>query len=247
MITLIRPDDPRLGEAPGEAFLLAYIQGLAKTAGPGLRREFWLVLAGDGAPAGALCRTESGLWATIGGCAGPEETAAFLAALGDLPGTVDGRLAPLLPGFREPFPVLEYRGPLPEEVPLAIPSAMGLAECNVAAGAVSPSAREELYAELHLRIRRGAAQIFLIADESGKPAAGASALLGESGGIIGHLACRPDRQGQGYGSAALSASVRGILERGKTPFLACREELVPFYTARGFSSVGEIWERNINR
>ena len=42
MISLVEPGDTRLGMAPGEPLLLAMVQGLAKTAGPGLRREVWL-------------------------------------------------------------------------------------------------------------------------------------------------------------------------------------------------------------
>ena len=37
MIALIDANDPRLAAAPGEPYVLAAIQGLAKTAGPGLR------------------------------------------------------------------------------------------------------------------------------------------------------------------------------------------------------------------
>ena len=43
------------------------------------------------------------------------------------------------------------------------------------------------------------------------------------------------------GTAALGAAVRGCLEAGREPVLACREELAPFYRARGFAEMGEIW------
>lgn len=233
MIALIEPGDPRLAAAPGEPLVLAAIQALARTAGPGLRRELWLALDEADRPAGAVCRTESGLWATAAEEAAAE-VALFFSALGELPGTVDSRLAPLLPGPWERFPALEYRGSLPEEVPLCAPSAMGLADCCAAAGAIPPEDRDALYAELHLRLRRGAAQLFLVPDEEGKPAAGCAALLGEESAVIGYLACKEKKQGRGYGSAALSAAVRAVLERGKRPLLACREELIPFYSERGF-------------
>ena len=242
MIALADPADPRLKTAPGEPLLRAVIQGLARTVGPGLRREVWLALDDEGRPAGAVCRTEGGLWATAAEAAAAE-TAGFLAALGGLPGTVDGGLSPLLPGLWERSSVLEYQGTTPEETPLCIPSAMALADCNAAAGAISPWDRDALYAELHLRIRRGAAQVVLIPDEAGAPAAGAATLLGEEAGVIGCLACRREKQGRGYGSAALAAAVRCLLERGKRPLLACREELLPFYTVRGFVPIGEVWER----
>lgn len=242
MIALADPADPRLKTAPGEPLLRAVIQGLAKTVGPGLRREVWLALDGEGRPAGAVCRTEGGLWATAAEAAAAE-TAGFLAALGDLPGTVDGGLSPLLPGPWERRPVLEYRGAQPEEPVLCVPSAMTLADCCAAAGAIPPEDRDPLYAELHLRIRRGAAQVVLVPDETGVPAAGAATLLGEEAGVIGCLACRREKQGRGYGSAALAAAVRCLLERGKRPLLACREELLPFYTLRGFIPMGEVWER----
>jgi len=241
MIALADPGDPRLAAAPGDPLILAMIQALAKTAGPGLRREFWLALDGAGCPAGAVCRTESGVWATALEEAAAE-TAAFLQALGTLPGTADRRLAPLLPGGWEPFPVLEYRGPLPEKLPLAAPSAMGLADCNIAAGAVPPGVREELYAELHLRFRRGAARIVLVPDETGDPVAGAAAFLGAERAVVGYLACVPQKRGQGYGAAALAAIVREAMEQGYAPILACRKELVPFYARRGFATVGEVWE-----
>lgn len=240
MIVCIDPGDPRLKAVPGEPLLLAMIQGLAKTAGPGLRREVWLVLEED-RPAGAVCRTEGGIWAAVTGPMAAE-AAAFLPALGPLPRTVDRGLAPLLPGPRRRLPVLAYQGPVPEETPLAIPSAMALADCNVSAGAIPPGDRDALYAELHLRIRRGAAQIVLVPGERGTPAAGAAALLGEEAGVIGCLACRREDQGKGYGSAALAAAVWCLLERGKRPLLACREELASFYTARGFLPAGEVWE-----
>lgn len=242
MIQQIHPADPRLKTCPGQPLLLATIQGLARTAGPGLRREVWLVLSPSGEPAGAVCRTESGLWATADRAAAPE-TAAFLAALGDLPGLVDETLAPLLPGAWEPRQVLAYQGPPPEEPILCVPSCMGLADCNVAAGAVRGSDRDDLYAELHLRVRRGAAQVVLVPGEGGEPAAGAASLLGEKGAVIGFLACRREEQGRGHGTAALLAAVRAALERGKRPLLACREELVPFYTTRGFVPAGAVWEK----
>ena len=242
MIQQIHPADPRLKTCPGQPLLLAAIQGLARTAGPGLRREVWLALSPSGEPAGAVCRTESGLWATASQAAAPE-AAAFLAALGDLPGLADGALAPLLPGAREPRRVLAYQGPPPEEPILRVPSCMDLADCNVAAGAVQGSDRDDLYAELHLRVRRGAAQVVLVPDDRGQPAAGAANLLGEKCAVIGFLACRREKQGQGYGTAALLAAVWAALEQGKRPLLACREELVPFYAARGFVPAGAVWER----
>lgn len=242
MICQIDPNDPRLKGCPGQPLLLAMIQGLAKTAGPGLRREVWLALAPEGAPAGAVCRTETGLWAAADPAAAPE-TAAFLAALGDLPGMADGEIARLLPGGWEPRPVLEYQGPPPEEQALCVPSCMGLADCNVGAGAVRPEDRDALYAELHLRIRRGAAQVVLIPDNRGQPVAGAANLLGEECAAIGFLACRRDRQGRGYGTAALLAAVLAAMDQGKRPLLACREELAAFYTSRGFVPAGVVGER----
>lgn len=242
MIAQIEPGDPRLASAPGEPFLLASVRGLAKTVGPGLRREVWLALDEQSRPAGAVCRTEGGIWATATAAAA-EETAGFLAALGELPGVVDNRLAPFLPGEWRRFPVLEYQGPLPEEPTLCTPSAMALVDCNIAAGAVPPGDRDALYAELHLRVRRGAAQVVLVPDRAGRPAAGAANLLGDRHAVTGWLACRPERQGRGYGSAALGAAVWAAMERGKTPLLACREELAPFYAARGFVPAGEVWER----
>lgn len=242
MISRIEPGDPRLASAPGEPFLLASVQGLAKTVGPGLRREVWLALDEQSRPAGAVCRTEGGIWATAAATAA-EETAGLLAALGELPGVVDNRLAPFLPGKWRRFPVLAYQGPLPEEQPLSIPSAMALVDCNIAAGAVSPRDRDDLYAELHLRVRRGVAQVFLVPDGDGQPAAGAVNLLGKRHAVTGWLACRREKQGRGYGTTALLAAVGGAMERGRTPLLACREELAPFYTARGFVPAGEVWEK----
>ncbi len=242
MISLVEPGDTRLGMAPGEPLLLAMVQGLAKTAGPGLRREVWLVLDEESRPAGAVCRTEGGLWATAAGSAAAE-TAAFLAIWGGSSATVDGGLAPLLPGSWQRRPVLEYRGPQPEETPLCPPSAMGLADCCVAAGLAAPWERDALYAELHLRLRRGAARLFLVPDERGNPAAGAANLLGERHAVIGCLACPPEKRGRGYGTAALRAAVRAAMEGGLAPLLACKEELLPFYTLRGFIPTGEVWER----
>ncbi len=243
MIALVSPKDPRLKTAPGEPLLLGMIQGLAKTAGPGLSREVWLVLSPEGTPAGAICRTEAGLWATAGEAADLSEAAAFLAALGDLPGMADKRLAPLLPGRWERRPVLEYRGPQPEEPVLCAPSCMALADCSAAAGAIPQQDRDALYAELHLRIRRGAAQVVLVPDETGEPAAGGANLLGEESAVIGYLACRRDKQGRGYGTAALRAAVWAAMEQRKLPLLACRKELTAFYTARGFLPAGEVWEK----
>lgn len=242
MISLVEPGDTQLGMAPGEPLLLAMVQGLAKTAGPGLRREVWLVLDEESRPAGAVCRTEGGLWATAAGSAAAE-TAAFLAVLGGSSATVDGGLVPLLPGSWQRRPVLEYRGPQPEETPLCPPSAMGLADCCVAAGLAAPWERDALYAELHLRLRRGAARLFLVPDERGNPAAGAANLLGERHAVIGCLACPPEKRGRGYGTAALRAAVRAAMEGGLAPLLACKEELLPFYTLRGFIPIGEVWER----
>jgi len=248
MISAVEPRDPRLASAPGEPLIMAAIQGLAKTAGPGLRREFWLALEGPDSgsrPAGAVCRTENGVLATATGQEPARETAGFLAVLGGqgrLSGTVDGRLAALLPGDWRRFPALTYSGPLPEEVPLCPPSAMELVDCNVAAGTAPKAAREELYAELHLRARRGAAQIFLAPGRNGRPAAGACTLLGERYAVVGYLACVPGQRRRGHGSAALFAAVRGAMERGLVPVLACREKLVPFYVRRGFVLSGEVWE-----
>ncbi len=242
MISLVEPGDTRLGMAPGEPLLLAMVQGLAKTAGPGLRREVWLVLDEESRPAGAVCRTEGGLWATAAGSA-TAETAAFLAVLGGSSAMVDGGLVPLLPGSWQRRPVLEYRGPQPEETLLCPPSAMGLADCCAGAGLAAPWERDALYAELHLRLRRGAARLFLVPDERGNPAAGAANLLGERHAVIGCLACPPEKRGRGYGTAALRAAVRAAMEGGLVPLLACKEELLPFYTLRGFIPTGEVWER----
>ena len=244
MISQIEAADPRLAQAPGEPLLLAMIQGLAKTAGPGLRREVWLAAEEGGCPAGAVCRTEGGVWATAAPGAG-EETAALLAALGELPATVDGGLAVLLPGrgWARRL-VLAYRGPWPVEEPrLCVPSCMELADCCVGAGLAAPGERDDLYAELHLRVRRGAGQVVLVPDGEGKAAAGAANLLGEGAAVIGFLACRRERQGRGYGTAALQAAVWAAMEGGKVPLLACREELAAFYTRRGFAVSGQVWER----
>lgn len=243
MIRLIEPGDPRLGIAAGEGMILAAIQGLAKTAGPGVRREVWLVEDGGETPRGAVCRNEHGILATAAGEEAAAEAAAFLEMMGELPGTVDQGLAERLKGNWTRFPVLGYRGEAPEEVPLCVPSVMGLVECNIAAGAVARAAREELYAELHLRVRRGAAQVFLVPGEDGKPVAGGCTLLGRKCAVIGYLACLPGRQRRGYGSAALAAAVLGAMERGRTPVLACRNGLARFYERRGFGGMGEVWER----
>lgn len=247
MIALIEPSDPRLGEAAGEPLLLAFIQGLAKTAGPGLRRELWLALEDDDrrekAPAGAVCRTEQGIFATAAGEDAARETADFLKLLGQSPATVDGGLARLLPGKWERLPVLRCAGEMPEEVPLCVPSVMELVDCNIAAGTAAPAARDELYAELHLRVRRGAAQVFLVPGEDGDPAAGACVLFGRNHAVIGYLACPPEKRRRGYGTEALFAAVRGAMEQRKIPILACRERMISFYTGRGFVPAGEVYER----
>lgn len=224
--------------------ILAAIQGLAKTAGPGLRRELWLIEDGqEKRPMGAVCRSENGILATAAGEFPIRETAAFLEMMGRSPATVDSGLAKLLPGAWERFPTLRYQGETPEKALLRAPSVMELVDCNIAVGTVGRSAREELYAELHLRVRRGAAQVFLVAGEDGKPAAGACILLGRDHTVIGYLACPPGKQKRGYGSVALSAAVRGAIEEGRVPLLACEEGMVPFYTKRGFVPAGEVWER----
>ena len=83
----------------------------------------------------------------------------------------------------------------------------------------------------------------LVPDGEGKAAAGAANLLGEGAAVIGFLACRRERQGRGYGTAALQAAVWAAMEGGKTPLLAGREELAAFYTRRGFAVSGQVWER----
>lgn len=120
---------------------------------------------------------------------------------------------------------------------------MELADCCAAAGMIDPSARDALYAELHLRVRRGAARVLIVPGRDGKPAAGVCVLLGQRHAVIGYLACPPEKRRRGCGSAALSAAVRTAMEEGLVPLLACREELVPFYTRRGFAPAGEVWER----
>ena len=90
---------------------------------------------------------------------------------------------------------------------------------------------------------RGAGQVVLVPAGVGKAAAGAANLLGEGAAVIGFLACRRERQGRGYGTAALGAAVWAAMEGGKTPLLACREELAAFYTRRGFAVSGQVWER----
>lgn len=247
MIVKVGPDDLRLGDAAGSFLILAAIQGLAKTIGPGLRRELWLAAEdkhGEKAPLGAICRTENGILATVsGGEDAVREVASFLGMMGHFPATVDAGLAQLLPGDWRRFPVLRYDGGMPGEVPLCPLSVMALVDCNIAAGMVGPSAREELYAELHLRMRRGAAQLLLVPGEDGKPAAGACVLLGRDHAVIGYLACPPEKRRRGYGSAALSAAVRAAMGARRVPVLACGEELVPYYIRRGFSPAGEVYER----
>lgn len=243
MISLIDPGDPRLEETAGNPLILAVIQALAKTVGPGLRRELWLAEEADGAPSGAVCRTENGVFATATGEAAARETAAFLAMMGRVPATVEVALARLLPGAWTRFPVLRYQGEMPEPTTLCPPSVMGLVDCSIAAGMAEKAARDELYAELHLRVRRGAARVFLAPDETGETAAGACALLGSCRAVIGYLACLPEQRGRGYGTAALFAAVRGAMEAKKIPLLACEEGLVSFYTKRGFVLAGEVYER----
>lgn len=252
MMVQIGPEDPRLGEAAGNFLILAAIQGLAKTIGPGLRRELWLAAEDDRRekpPSGAVCRTENGILATVSGADAAdvadaaEEVAAFLGMMGRFPATVDAGLARLLPGDWQRFPVLRYDGRMPDEIPLCSPSVMALVDCSIAAGAVDRTAREELYAELHLRVRRDAAQILLVPGEDGKPAAGACILWGRDHAVIGYLACPPEKRRRGYGTAALSAAVRAAMERRRVPVLACGEELVSYYTRRVFSLAGEVYER----
>ena len=92
-------------------------------------------------------------------------------------------------------------------------------------------------------IDRFGQEVSLVPDGEGKAAAGAANLLGEGAAVIGFLACRRERQGRGYGTAALGAAVWAAMEGGKTPLLACREELAAFYTRRGFAVSGQVWER----
>lgn len=244
MIRLIGPGDPRLQEAAGHPLILAAIQALAKTVGPGLRRELWLVEdEAEGTASGAVYRTEGGVFATAAGEDAVRETAAFLAMMGRVPATADRALARLMPGNWARFPVLRYQGEAPEPIPLCPPSVMELVDRNIAAGTVEKSARDELYAELHLRVRRGAAQVLLAPGENREPAAGACILLGQSCAVIGYLACPPEKQRHGYGTAALFAAVRAAMEARKIPLLACEEGLVSFYAKRGFVPAGEVFER----
>lgn len=247
MITFVGVGDPRLGNAAGEALILTAIQALARTAGTGMRREFWVVTEDSAprgsSPLGAVCRMENSVLATVAVEDAAQEAAAFLEMLGQLPATVDRRLVKFLPGEWERFPMLRYAGDFPEEEALCETSAMALVELGIAAGAVPPAARDELYAELHLRLRRGAAQIYLVPGKDGEPAAGACSLLGRTCAVIGYLACPPEKRGQGYGTAALLAAVRGAMKAGRVPVLACGEELVSFYIGRGFVRVGEVYER----
>lgn len=242
MIARVEAADPRLAEAPGEPLLLAMVQGLAKTAGPGLRREIWLLLGEGSAPAGAICRTEGGIWATAAESSAPE-AAALLALFGELPGLVDQSLAALLPGAWRRRVVLTYRGSSPGEPALCLPSCMGLADCCVSAGLALPEDRDSLYAELHLRVRRGVGQVVLVPDQGGRPVAGAANLLGARHAVVGYLCCRREAQGRGHGTAALGAAVWAALEQDKLPLLACREGLAAFYQIRGFIPVGAVWER----
>lgn len=250
MIALIDPGDPRLGEAEGEPLILAAIQGIAKTAGPGLARAFWMVTEDvsdrdprELPPLGVVCLIQGSVLATVAGDAAAREIAGFLEMMGHLPATVDGHLARLLPGALHRRSVLRYAGGPPKEVPTCAPSVMALVDLGIAAGTLPPALREAAYAEQHLRLRRGVVKVFLVPGEDGKPAAGACILLGRGCAVIGDLACLPEKRGRGYGAAALSAAVRGAVEMGKIPLLACQKGMVSFYTGRGFHETGEVWER----
>ena len=242
MIRWAEPGDPRLAQVPGDPLLAAVIEAEARAGGGGAPGEFWLALEEGGQPAGGICRVGGLVWATVSREEAAGEAADFLRALGWRWLETDSLLAPLLPGRPRRYPEMAYRGPLPEEIPLCPPSVMEAVRCNVAAGALAPALLEERYAHLHLLARRGAARVFLVPGPEGAPAAAAAiSHLGSRRGVIGYLAALPERRGRGCGSAALGAAVRGCLEAGREPVLACREELAPFYRARGFEKAGEIW------
>ena len=242
MIRLIPHDHPALAQVPGDPLLAAVVEAEALAGGGGAPGEFWLILGEDGKAGGAVCRVGGLVRATL--CRGElaPEAAAFLEGLGWCWLETDGFLAPLLSGVSHRYLRMEYTGTVPASQLLCPPSVMETVRCNVAAGALPPEALEERYTHLHLLSRRGAAQVFLVPGKDGAPAA-ASALshIGAVRGVIGYLAALPHKRGQGYGTAALQAAVKACLELERTPVLACREELEPFYQARGFFRTGEIW------
>ena len=246
MIRRAEPGDPRLARAPGDPLLSAAIQGEALAGGGGAPGEFWLVLGEGEEPEGAVCRTGGLVRATVAREEAAPEAAEFLAFLGWGWLETDGFLAPRLPGKARRLPELEYRGPLPEAPACPEPQEPPVGEvigCCCAAGALDPGAAEGHYLHLHRLVRRGAARVFLLPGPGGEPAACAALThLGESRAVIGYLACRPEHRGRGLGGAALRAAVRAAMEAGKTPVLACREELEPYHLARGFRRAGRLWE-----
>ncbi len=101
--------------------------------------------------------------------------------------------------------------------------------------------RDALYVDLSHRLRHGCIHARMVCRD-GIPAS-CAVTMGETAkmAVIGGVACRPQYRGQGLGTMVLRDLCAVLQEEQKNICLFTGRELVPYYSALGFSVVGQ-WQ-----
>ncbi len=252
MIRLAEPFCSALGGTGGSPLIAAQIQAQAASAGGGILREFW-VGEDEAGVHSWLCRSGDSLWATAHPGPAAREAAAFLELLGGSLLQVDDAIIEVLgPARGMRRPVLAWH---PEDAPepevlsglrlqIAPPGDASLArammDLHADAGEVPPGDRwDNLYAELHLRCRRGAAAGAVLWDGEKAAACAALGSMGTGDAVVSHVCTLPSYRRRGLASQAVRALCRLAEGMGRRPVLCCREELLPLYAGVGFAPTGQ--------
>lgn len=246
MIRGIAYDDRRLRDIRGDPLVSTIIESAAAQCGFGLIYEFWGVFPERFSrnPEGFMLRKGNGaVWATAATGRAARECAEFLHFHEEGWVETDERIARLTARPREELLVMGY----PEDRPVpavGLPVREGtpteVADCNLAAGAITPDQHEASTVNLHLAQRRrvGCSVTYW---EDGRPVAAAAVTdIGSRYGQISYVATLPSREGNGFGRAMVWKCAGILRERGKIPLLACETRRKTFYEEAGFRPVGSF-------
>lgn len=193
----------------------------------------------DGQIKGSLCRYDGSV--TVCCDSDSDEMVEFLLTLGgfsaaDLPVSLARKLQEVLGGTAEEYVLMEAVGKYPL---LAEPCERtdDIYNTNKGAGCACGD-RTAWTADFSHRLRHGGAAAFCTYI-GGRPAACTAVThISKRYGIIGYVATLPEYRGRGLAGGCVSTAAAYCLDKGITPLVVCKAELVPFYSSLGFREIG---------
>lgn len=99
---------------------------------------------------------------------------------------------------------------------------------------------ERRYVIRKKRINKGLSAVFTISDEEKIISGVAVSAMNEKYALISDVFTRKEYRNKGFAEKCIKTALSFILEKGKTPFLICNDDMCKYYEKAGFTYYGRL-------